>query len=89
MIPVRTTLAVVLTMAIAGCSAGDHTAPVAAKPASVNAAIIANLSGTAGVALPSAPTFTVADAAGNSLRGIAVNVTVTTGGGTLAGSPTT
>ena len=89
MISVRSSLVAVLTMAIAGCSAGDHTGPVAAKPASVNAAIIANLSGTAGVALPSAPTFTVADAAGNSLSGIAVTVTVTAGGGALAGSPTT
>ena len=77
-----------MTLAIAGCAAGDRTGPVAVTPASVNAAIIANLSGTAGVALPSAPTFTVADAAGNSLSGIAVNVTVTAGGGTLAGAPT-
>jgi hypothetical protein len=88
MIPVRQSLVAVLTMAIAGCSAGDQSGPVAAKPAFVNAGIVANLGGTAGVALPSAPTFTVTDASGNSLSGIAVNVTVTAGGGTLAGSPT-
>ncbi len=88
MISLRLSVAAVVTLAIASCATGDHTGPVAVKPASVNAAIIANLSGTAGVALPSAPTFTVQDAAGNSLSGIAVSVTVTAGGGTLAGAPT-
>ena len=88
MISVRMSLAAVLTMAIAGCSAGDHTGPVAVKPAAVTAAIIANLSGAAGLALPSAPTFAVTDAAGNSLSGVAVSVAVTAGGGALASAPT-
>ena len=88
MISVRMSLVAVLAIAIAGCSAGDHTGPGPVKPAAVNTAIIANLSGAAGLALPSAPTFAVTDAAGNSLSGVAVNVTVTAGGGTLAGAPT-
>ena len=46
-------------------------------------------SATAGLPLAAAPTFSVKDANGDILGGVAITVAVTAGGGTLAGAPTT
>ncbi|HUQ20423.1 MAG TPA: Ig-like domain-containing protein [Gemmatimonadaceae bacterium] len=45
--------------------------------------------GTAGLPLATAPTFTVRDASGAVMGDVPVTITVTSGGGTLTGSPTT
>lgn len=74
-------------LAVAACSAGDGgTSPP--KPAVVRAVSGSGASATVGVALASAPTFTVTDASGNVLGNVAVTVVVTGGGGTLVGAPT-
>ncbi len=71
-----------------GCS-GDGPAKVTVA-ASVDAANIgATFTGTVGAALPVAPTFIVKDAAGNALAGKGVTISVTAGGGTITGAPTT
>ena len=46
-------------------------------------------SGTAGLTLASPPTFEVKDASGSIMGGVAITITVTSGGGTLANAPTT
>src|SRR5689334_8242405 len=46
-------------------------------------------SGTAGLTLTSPPTFSVKDGSGAIMGGIAITITVTSGGGTLTNAPTT
>lgn len=74
--------ALLLAAMVVACK--ETTAPP--PPVSV-AASVSTLSGTAGLPLPTAPSFSVKDANGNTLGGVAVSVTVTSGGGTLADPP--
>lgn len=66
------------------CSGG--TEPKLPKSIEVGGALA---SGTAGLTLTTAPTFSVKDASGSIMGGIAVTLTVTSGGGTLTNAPTT
>ena len=75
--------ALAIALAISGCKSG--TEPVV--PASVSASSTTP-SATAGLAMTTAPAFAVKDASGNILGGVAVTITVTAGGGTLANAPT-
>lgn len=69
-----------------GAACGEGTAPV--RPASINATETNSPTATAGLVVPTAPTFVVKDEAGNILGGVPVTITVTVGGGTLANAPT-
>lgn len=75
-------IAISSTIVVGGCK--DGTGPP--TPSSV-AAIASTLTATAGLPLAAAPTFAVRDASGGILGGVAVTVTVTSGGGTLEGAP--
>jgi len=79
----RISAAILLAVLVAACK--DTTAPP--PPASI-APSVAALSGTAGLPLSSAPSFSVRDASGNILGGVPVTITVTSGGGTLLNAPT-
>src|SRR5688572_19223368 len=79
----RISAAILLAVLVAACK--DSTAPP--PPASI-APSVAALSGTAGLPLSSAPSFSVRDASGNILGGVPVTITVTSGGGTLLNAPT-
>lgn len=81
-----TAAAVVLLVLVSACSS-DSSGPV--TPASVAPAAGVLADGTVATVLDPAATFTVKDADGNTLGGVAVTVMVTAGGGTLAGAPTT
>lgn len=70
---------------MAGAACKDATAPP--TPSFVEAADTTP-SATAGLALTTTPTFSVKDASGKILGGIAITVAVTAGGGTLASPPT-
>jgi hypothetical protein len=72
-----------IAFAISGCSSGTEPA----VPSSITAAS-STPSAIAGLALTAAPTFAVKDASGKILGGVAVTVTVTAGGGTIANAPT-
>lgn len=83
---VRPVLCIALA-AVAACSGGDGgTEPP--KPASVQAVSATAPTATVGTALSVSPTFTVKDAGGSTLGGVAVSVVVSSGGGSLAGAPT-
>jgi hypothetical protein len=71
-------------VALAACS--ESTAPP--KPASVAPTQTTLADATAGLPLPTAPTFVVKDNNGNTMGGVGVTVTVTAGGGTITGAPT-
>lgn len=75
-----------IAAAMAGAACKDATAPP--TPSFVEASATTP-SATAGLALTAAPTFSVKDAGGKILGGIAITVVVTAGGGTLAIPPTT
>ncbi len=76
-----------VVLVVSACSGGDGgTAPP--KPASVQGVSATVPTATVGTALATAPTFTVKDAGGNTLAGIAVSVVVSGGGGSLVGAPT-
>ncbi|HEY0527749.1 MAG TPA: leishmanolysin-related zinc metalloendopeptidase [Gemmatimonadaceae bacterium] len=75
--------AILLLTSCGGDATGSH--PV---PASVAAASEAQFSGTAGSVLTPSPTFVVRDAQGNSLGGVPVTVTVTSGSAKVTNSPT-
>src|SRR5688500_1165567 len=79
----RISAAILLAVLVAACK--DSTAPP--PPASI-APSVAALSGTAGLPLLSAPSFSVKDASGNILGGVPVTITVTSGGVTLLNAPT-
>jgi Leishmanolysin len=81
----RRGVSALIAAAMAGAACKDATAPP--TPSSVEASAT-TLSATAGLALTVAPTFSVKDAGGRILGGIAIAVAVTAGGGTLAGPPT-
>jgi hypothetical protein len=74
---------VAIALAISGCKSGTEPA----VPASVSAASTTPTA-TAGLVMTTPPTFAVKDASGNILGGVAVTITVTAGGGTLASAPT-
>jgi len=77
----------IAALAVSACSKGDGgTAPV--RPASIQAVSAVIPTATVGTALGTSPTFTVADASGNALGGIAISVVVSGGGGSLVGAPT-
>ena len=76
--------AVVIAFVIAGCSGGTEPAVPSSISADVSIA-----TGTAGLPLASAPTFSVKDASGKTIGGVPITITVTAGGGTLANSPST
>lgn len=77
------------SLAAAGCASGDSGEPPA-TPASV-VAVSPNPVPAAPVAfaLAAAPAFEVRDAGGDPIAGVAVSVAVTSGGGSLAGAPST
>ena len=75
--------AAAIAVAISGCSSGTEPA----VPTSITAASTTP-SATAGLALATAPSFSVKDGSGKILGGVAVTVTVTAGGGTIANAPT-
>jgi len=75
--------AAVIALAISGCSSGTEPA----VPASI-ASASTTPTATAGLAMTTAPTFSVKDGSGHDLGGVAVTVAVTSGGGTLANAPT-
>ena len=81
--PVFVSTGICLLLVIPACK--DGTAPP--TPVAVEAATTVP-SGTAGLVMASAPTFSVKDAGGNALGGIPVSVTVTGGGGSIANAPT-
>ena len=77
----------IAALALSACSKGDGgTAPV--RPASIRAVSAVIPTATVGTTLATSPTFTVADASGNALEGIAISVVVSGGGGSLVGAPT-
>ncbi|HYN82536.1 MAG TPA: leishmanolysin-related zinc metalloendopeptidase [Gemmatimonadaceae bacterium] len=79
----RIPAAILLAVLVAACS--DSTAPP--PPASI-APSVGALSGTAGLPLPTAPSFSVKDANGTILGGVPITIAVTGGGGTLVNAPT-
>jgi hypothetical protein len=76
-------IAAVIAVTMSGCSGGTEPA----VPSSIDAGS-PTPSATAGLALTSAPTFSVKDGSGKILGGVAVTVAVTAGGGTIANAPT-
>jgi len=80
----QSSAALLILVSLAAC--GESTSPV--NPASVGVDPATVAEGTAGVVLATSPTFTVKDADGNALGGVPITITVTAGGGTLTGAPT-
>ena len=75
-----------VALVVSACSGGDGgTEPP--RPSSVQAVSATIPTATVGTALATSPTFTVKDAAGSTLGGIAVSVVVSSGGGSLVGAP--
>jgi hypothetical protein len=72
----------VIAYAISGCTGGTEPA----VPASI-AADVSVPTATAGLALATAPTFSVKDASGKTIGGVPITIAVTAGGGTLTNSP--
>ncbi len=81
----RRGVSALIAAVIAGAGCKDGTAPPP-TPSFVEAASTAP-SATAGLALTTTPTFSVKDAGGGILGGVAITVAVTAGGGTLANPP--
>jgi hypothetical protein len=81
----RSTSVAFLSLVLGAC--GDSAGP-SAIPSSIE--IIAAPSGSAAAGLPLAtsPTFVVKDKDGKALSGVPVTITVTAGGGSVAGAPT-
>lgn len=80
-----------LTLALLGSLAacgGDSGGP-RILAASIEITTQPDANAFAGLPLPTSPVFVVKDQSGNSLGGVAVNVRVTAGGGSLANAPTT
>ena len=77
--------AAVIAYAISGCTGGTEPA----VPASIAASSSVTPTATAGLVLTDAPTFSVKDASGKTIGGVAITIAVTAGGGTLANSPST
>ena len=76
-------MAAVIAVTFLGCSSGTEPS----VPSSITGSSTTP-SATAGLALATAPTFSVKDGSGKILGGVAVTVTVTAGGGTIANAPT-
>ncbi|MDP9178355.1 MAG: hypothetical protein M3O61_11800 [Gemmatimonadota bacterium] len=79
----RISAAILLAVLVAACR--DTTAPP--PPASIAPSLSA-LSGTAGLPVQAAPSFSVKDVNGTILGGVPVTIAVTSGGGTLLNAPT-
>lgn len=77
----------VAAMFLAAC--GKDSSGPSAVPTSVSVADGTAMTATVGTVVTPAPTFTVKDQSGNPLAGVPITITVTAGGGTLTGSPTT
>ncbi|MDP1860671.1 MAG: Ig-like domain-containing protein [Gemmatimonadaceae bacterium] len=83
-LPIRSICAVLLVL-MGACS--DGAAPVAV-PATLESVGGAPITAVVGTAPAATPTFVVRDAAGKTIGGIAVNVVIGEGGGTLKNAPT-
>ncbi len=82
-------LAVVsVLLPLAGCAKESPVDPTTV-PASIVAVTAATQNGTVGLAVGTTPTFEVRNASGDALGSVPVTVAVTSGGGSLTGSPTT
>src|SRR5688572_25788600 len=75
--------AFLLTLGACGDSSGPK-----AVPSTVEIVTAPPAGATAGVPLPSSPTFVVKDQNGNVMAGLPVSVVVSAGGGTLTNAPT-
>jgi hypothetical protein len=81
----RAAAAAILIVGLSAC--GDEvTAP--ATPASIEIVAPAPQSGTVGTVVSVAPTFVVKNDRGEAMRDVAVTITVSAGGGSLANAPT-
>jgi len=76
----------VLVAAVAACGGGGTEPPVPASVVAVSANPVP--SAVVGTALATAPTFEVRSSNGRAMAGIPVSVSVSAGGGSLAGAPT-
>src|SRR5215208_5947761 len=77
-----------LVASLAGCGGADSpTSAYTPRPTTIE--IVTSPSGTsaAGLPLSAAPTFQVKDQNGAVMGGVAVSVSVTAGGGSVAGTP--
>jgi hypothetical protein len=75
-----------IAVALVACGGGEVAAPP--KPTSVAPTQATLADAIAGLPLGASPTFVVKDGSGNTLGGVAITVTVTAGGGTITGAPT-
>ena len=75
-----------IAVALVACSGGEVAGPP--KPTSVAPTQATLADAIAGLPLGASPTFVVKDGSGNTLGGVAITVTVTAGGGTITGAPT-
>lgn len=80
--------ALFVALALMGCGGKDSSGPEAI-PTSVNVANGTAQTAIAGAVVTPALTFSVKDQNGNALAGVPVTITVTSGGGTITGSPAT
>jgi hypothetical protein len=83
----RAALTVLLFGSLAACGGDSSGPPILA--ATIDIATQPDEIATAGLPLPTSPVFVVKDKGGNGLSGVAVNVKVLAGGGSLANPPTT
>lgn len=87
MISIRRSLLPSFLLVVGACGGGGGTEPPA--PSLVVAVTTNPLSNVlVGTTLATTPTFEVRSSAGRALSGVAVNVVVSSGGGTLTGAPT-
>jgi hypothetical protein len=82
----RLRMGVVATLTLAGVAC-SHDSMAPHRAASVALVPGVTLSATAGTALTPAPSFVVRDETGAEISDAPVTITVTAGGGSLAGSP--
>lgn len=85
--PVRS-LAPFLALVLAACSGGGESSGPPETPSTLTAGSSTVPSATVGTALTTSPTFVVRNSSGQAIAGLAVSVTVSSGGGTLTGAPT-
>lgn len=74
--------------ALAACGGGGEGSGPPDTPSSIVAGSTTVPSATVGAALTTSPTFVVRSSSGEAIGGLAVTVSVTSGGGTLTGAPT-
>jgi len=83
-VALRRSARILLTVAALSCK---ESGGPASAPASIALLSTAAVSAEVGTTLAATPSFVVRDAAGRAVGGVAVNVTVGEGGGTLANAP--